>query len=544
MNKSFRTLVFTLLVFHCSGVYAQWIGAKTYKQFPYFSFIDFIYYEDAFLMYRNGLFADTVNYGELYDADFNPISQTQAVSKNQSFTCFSRNPLYPFISMGIDDPNAVYVPFIEQRDKNLQLIKRFPVDQSLKKIFCSRILDDGSGYVVAGNTFLPTEIINQKHYFAKINYDGQQLWRREIKLDSSLFYYPSTPFLSQVAPDEFVYTVSVTTRKVPNDITTNQIIPILIRFKSDGTILFQGTKFEFVKYTYNYNVDTLQAADLNTIHHLNAALPDKGFAVLTQLDSNVVPNDTLVATGHFALMGYDSLNRHRWTNFFTYREDALRPYKMIQCKNKDIVLLDGIKDPLQTECTFGHRLSRFSPQGELKWSKVYNYLVDTLHDGTISYNRMYVNAFEELPDERLIVGGDYSYSFTADSFGFEPTILITDQNGCLTASQCDSSITINIQQINSVEDSPKTFHSIRIGTIAISPLPVYGDLTLHIYDKQTEENVQYKIYNTQGQLVLNSKLSLTEGDSKIQLPNLPPGNYSLSLILKDGKQYSSMFIKM
>ncbi|HRI01872.1 MAG TPA: hypothetical protein PK006_12525, partial [Saprospiraceae bacterium] len=257
MNKAFRSLVFTLLVFHCSRVYAQWIGAKTYKQFPNFTFIDFKYYEDAFLMYRDGLFADTVKYGELYDADFNPISQTQAVSKNQPFTCFSRNPLFPFISLGVEGPSPNYFSIIEQRDKNLQLIKRFPVEQTINNIFCSRILDDGSGYVLAGSSFVPNGIINQKHYFAKINYDGQQLWRREIKLDSSLFYYPSTPFLSQVAPDEFVYTVTVTTRTVPNDITTSQRFPILIRFKSDGTILFQGTKFEFVKYTYNYNVDTL-----------------------------------------------------------------------------------------------------------------------------------------------------------------------------------------------------------------------------------------------------------------------------------------------
>ncbi|HRI02056.1 MAG TPA: hypothetical protein PK006_13475, partial [Saprospiraceae bacterium] len=279
MNKAFCTLVFTLLVFHCSGVYAQWIGAKTYKEFPNYTFYDIKPYKDGVLMYRLGFTLDSI-FAELYDANFNPVFHVKPTPKNQTLPGVSRNPLYEFISIGIDDPNPQIMSVIEQRDKNLQLIKRFPVEQTTSDILCQRIIDDSTGYIVVGNIVHTNNKNESKQYIAKLSYDGQQLWRKEFKLDSSPSYFARIPFICQVAPDEFVYTSAVLTRTVPNDITTSQSIPILIRFKSDGTILFQGTKFEFVKYTYNYNVDTLGAASYNTIHHLNAALPDKGFAVL------------------------------------------------------------------------------------------------------------------------------------------------------------------------------------------------------------------------------------------------------------------------
>lgn len=112
----------------------------------------------------------------------------------------------------------------------------------------------------------------------------------------------------------------------------------------------------------------------------------------------------------------------------------------------------------------------------------------------------------------LPIGGETNQFFIATQNG-NYSVIVT-QNACLDTSQC---VNVNITGVND--------HFLEAG-ITVYPNPSKG-----IYIVQAEGIIEYKIYNTVGQLIESKKINV----KTIDLSTQPSGIYTLQLLTENGR---------
>src|SRR5690606_23065567 len=82
------------------------------------------------------------------------------------------------------------------------------------------------------------------------------------------------------------------------------------------------------------------------------------------------------------------------------------------------------------------------------------------------------------------------------------------------------------------------------GTLSLYPSPAHHTLTVELPLNETLSNWSYKIYNLQGQVLLQDEFAQnTKGAQNIDVNTLPEGFYTLQLFDDTGNAFSGKFVK-
>lgn len=146
-------------------------------------------------------------------------------------------------------------------------------------------------------------------------------------------------------------------------------------------------------------------------------------------------------------------------------------YDFLEAKNGDIIVCGTVFDNTDTELatgvpgrnsTWNGFIIRLTPDGEMKWLRLYKHNNDLLpHDEYGKFRPSKLDKIKELPDGRLVGAGNvyvnnrqYSGINEAETEGFHLWLLMVDEHGCLEGEECEEII-----RLSSSQDSVVSFEN-------------------------------------------------------------------------------------